>query len=219
MPLFRPRPRPPSGVPEPCLPTSAKVPPAGPDWIHEIKHDGYRILARSRRQRADCFGQRARVATGLADGKFVDIRIPYPLGFFSKNIDGRIDEPDAGWKGARSVDHDWHTRLFPQRGREGCVAQVVQGADPVGSIAELMIYTHVVEGRFELAGMPVNHIPVHNAVVHHDRQNVDEAGLGNVFFAAKKPDLPLLSDRDGARMRPEAIAARLNELPGGSRKR
>ena len=78
MPLFRPRPRPPSGVPEPCLPTSAKVPPAGPDWIHEIKHDGYRILARSRRQRADCFGQRARVAAGLADGKFVDIRIPYP---------------------------------------------------------------------------------------------------------------------------------------------
>jgi hypothetical protein len=184
-----------------------------PDWIQEIKHDGYRILARSRRQRADCFGRRARVAAGLDDGKFVDIRIPNPLGFFGKNIDGRIDEPDAGWKGARSVDHDWHTRLFPQRGREGCVAQVVQGADPVGSIAELMIYTHLVEWRFELAGMPVNHIPVHNAVVHHDRQNVDEAGLGNVFFAAKKPDLPLLSNRDGARMRPETIGGAAERTP------
>jgi bifunctional non-homologous end joining protein LigD len=31
---------------EPCLPKSAKEPPVGPDWIHEIKHDGFRILAR-----------------------------------------------------------------------------------------------------------------------------------------------------------------------------
>jgi ATP-dependent DNA ligase len=44
MPLFR------SRLPlitvEPCLPSSAKAPPAGPDWIHEIKHDGFRIIAR-----------------------------------------------------------------------------------------------------------------------------------------------------------------------------
>ena len=30
----------------PCLPRPAKDPPAGPGWIHEIKHDGFRILAR-----------------------------------------------------------------------------------------------------------------------------------------------------------------------------
>jgi bifunctional non-homologous end joining protein LigD len=30
---------------EPCLPRSAKEPPAGPGWIHEIRHDGFRILA------------------------------------------------------------------------------------------------------------------------------------------------------------------------------
>ena len=35
----------------------------------------------------------------LVDGKFVDIRIPYPLGFFAKNADGRIDDAKAGWKG------------------------------------------------------------------------------------------------------------------------
>src|ERR1700720_1604665 len=29
-----------------CLPRPAKEPPAGPGWIHEIKHDGFRILAR-----------------------------------------------------------------------------------------------------------------------------------------------------------------------------
>jgi bifunctional non-homologous end joining protein LigD len=31
---------------QPCLPKPAKEPPAGPDWLHEIKHDGFRILAR-----------------------------------------------------------------------------------------------------------------------------------------------------------------------------
>ena len=30
---------------EPCLPRPAEQPPAGPGWIHEIKHDGFRILA------------------------------------------------------------------------------------------------------------------------------------------------------------------------------
>jgi bifunctional non-homologous end joining protein LigD len=30
---------------EPCLPRPAKQPPAGAGWIHEIKHDGFRILA------------------------------------------------------------------------------------------------------------------------------------------------------------------------------
>jgi bifunctional non-homologous end joining protein LigD len=29
---------------EPCLPSRAPKVPAGPDWIHEIKHDGYRLI-------------------------------------------------------------------------------------------------------------------------------------------------------------------------------
>ena len=35
----------------------------------------------------------------VVDGKLVDLRVPYPLGFFTKNVDGRIDDPNAGWKG------------------------------------------------------------------------------------------------------------------------
>src|SRR5262249_13367848 len=31
---------------EPCLPSPVERPPAGSDWIHEIKHDGFRLLAR-----------------------------------------------------------------------------------------------------------------------------------------------------------------------------
>jgi hypothetical protein len=38
--------RPGLGVIEPCLPSPAKAPPSGPGWLHEIKHDGFRILAR-----------------------------------------------------------------------------------------------------------------------------------------------------------------------------
>jgi bifunctional non-homologous end joining protein LigD len=34
------------GIIEPCLPSPAKAPRSGPGWLHEIKHDGYRILAR-----------------------------------------------------------------------------------------------------------------------------------------------------------------------------
>ena len=31
---------------QPCLPTRAPVAPTGENWIHEIKHDGFRIVAR-----------------------------------------------------------------------------------------------------------------------------------------------------------------------------
>jgi hypothetical protein len=31
---------------EPCLPAPADKPPSGSNWIHEIKHDGYRLMAR-----------------------------------------------------------------------------------------------------------------------------------------------------------------------------
>ena len=38
--------RPGLGFIEPCLPSPAKAPPSGPGWLHEIKHDGFRIMAR-----------------------------------------------------------------------------------------------------------------------------------------------------------------------------
>jgi len=33
------------------------------------------------------------------DGKMIVLRVPYPLGFYAKGFDGRIDDPKAGWKG------------------------------------------------------------------------------------------------------------------------
>jgi bifunctional non-homologous end joining protein LigD len=44
--MLRERTRPGLGIIEPCLPCPAKAPPSGPGWLHEIKHDGFRLLAR-----------------------------------------------------------------------------------------------------------------------------------------------------------------------------
>jgi hypothetical protein len=35
----------------------------------------------------------------LVNGEFVVLRVPYPIGFFAKGLDGRIDDPKTGWKG------------------------------------------------------------------------------------------------------------------------
>jgi hypothetical protein len=35
----------------------------------------------------------------MKDGKMIVLRVPYPLGFYTKGFDGRIDDPKAGWKG------------------------------------------------------------------------------------------------------------------------
>ena len=52
----------------------------------------------------------------LPSGKWVVMRVPYPMGFYTRGMDGRIDDPAAGWKG-RAVYADygpnimWHSEL------------------------------------------------------------------------------------------------------------
>ena len=48
----------PAGFIEPCLPTVRSKPPAGPDWIHEVKHDGYRLMVRREGKRVRTFTRR-----------------------------------------------------------------------------------------------------------------------------------------------------------------
>ena len=40
---------------EPCIPTRGTKVPAGPDWIHEIKHDGYRLIVQRDDKRVRLF--------------------------------------------------------------------------------------------------------------------------------------------------------------------
>jgi bifunctional non-homologous end joining protein LigD len=48
----------PRGFIEPCLPTGADTVPSGPQWVHEIKHDGYRFICRLERGRVRVFSRR-----------------------------------------------------------------------------------------------------------------------------------------------------------------
>jgi bifunctional non-homologous end joining protein LigD len=50
--------RQPPGFIEPCIPTPVSKPPVGPDWIHEIKHDGYRLIVRKKDDRVRLFTRR-----------------------------------------------------------------------------------------------------------------------------------------------------------------
>ena len=45
----------------------------------------------------------------LVDGNWVVLRVPYPLGFYAKSINGRIDDPKTGWKG-RGLWTGWSNR-------------------------------------------------------------------------------------------------------------
>src|SRR5688572_639683 len=36
----------PAGIPIPCAPIRSTQVPSGPGWVHEIKHDGYRLIVR-----------------------------------------------------------------------------------------------------------------------------------------------------------------------------
>jgi bifunctional non-homologous end joining protein LigD len=45
----------PTGFIEPCLPSKVTRPPTGPSWVHELKHDGYRLIVRRDGARVRCF--------------------------------------------------------------------------------------------------------------------------------------------------------------------
>ena len=47
-------------------------------------------------------------------GEWVVLRVPYPMAFYSRGLDGRIDDPGGGWKGRGlwanyGSNYIWHT--------------------------------------------------------------------------------------------------------------
>jgi len=62
----------------------------------------------------------------FVDGKFVNLLVPYPMGFYAKGMDGRIDDPAAGWKG-RGLWSTYGTRApFHVEGGKGTTSKVVK---------------------------------------------------------------------------------------------
>jgi hypothetical protein len=62
----------------------------------------------------------------LKDGRWIVLRVPYPLGFFTKWMDGRIDDPNGGWKG-RGLWATVSTRApFHMEGGKGTTSKVLK---------------------------------------------------------------------------------------------
>jgi hypothetical protein len=62
----------------------------------------------------------------LIDGKFLTFRVPYPMGFYSKGLDGRIDDAKAGWKG-KGIWTTYATRApFHAEGGKGTTSKLVK---------------------------------------------------------------------------------------------
>ena len=80
------------------------------------------------------FGENTPINTGngaeallvLKDGKWVVLRVPYPLGYYTKWLDGRIDDARGGWKG-RGLWSTVSTRApFHMEGGKGTTSKVVK---------------------------------------------------------------------------------------------
>lgn len=55
----------------------------------------------------------------LVNGQFVNLRVPYPIGFFTKWAEGRIDDANAGWKGrAMWTTYSTRTMFHLEGGKE-----------------------------------------------------------------------------------------------------
>ena len=67
----------------------------------------------------------ALLALDPSTGKWVTLRVPYPLGFYHRGLDGRIDDPAAGWKG-RGLWANYGTHLiWHVEGGKGTLGKLV----------------------------------------------------------------------------------------------
>lgn len=71
-------------------------------------------------------GSDSLLALDKESGEFTVLRVPYPLGFFAKGMEGRIDDPTTGWKG-KGIYTTWGTRTpFHTEGGRDNVAKIVK---------------------------------------------------------------------------------------------
>ncbi len=75
----------------------------------------------------------------LVNGKFVTLRVPYPMGFYAKGVDGRIDDPKTGWKGKGLWVGLGHPRAVPpgrRRGHEAEARAVPASSGPAREVGQ-----------------------------------------------------------------------------------
>lgn len=59
-------------------------------------------------------------------GKWITIRVPYPLGFYQRGMDARIDDPNAGWKGKALWSTYASVMPWHYEGGKGATSKVVK---------------------------------------------------------------------------------------------
>jgi ATP dependent DNA ligase domain len=94
----------PVGFIESCLPISVAKPPVSPNWIHEIKHDGFRMFVRRDAAGVRLFTRKGNDWTGR-----------FPL---IANAAAALQRY-AGMEGRSQMAFDWH-RIWPPR-RENAI--------------------------------------------------------------------------------------------------
>jgi hypothetical protein len=62
----------------------------------------------------------------LPNGEWLTLRVPYPLGFYQRGMDGRIDDPDAGWKGRAMYANYGQNAVWHIEGGLGTRSSVVR---------------------------------------------------------------------------------------------
>jgi hypothetical protein len=116
----------PSGFIEPCQPSKVARPPSGPLWVHEIKHDRYRLMVRRDGARVRCFtrgghdwagpfpaivdsAHRIKATSVLIDGEAVLTRCRWPVRFQTACTAGIMrssSTPSISWSATARISAD-----------------------------------------------------------------------------------------------------------------
>ena len=137
---------PPAGFVAPCEPALVDRPPAGPGWLHEVKHDGFRILVRKLGERAKVWSRRGadfterfsaiaeavrglNVDRALIDGEAVVLRDDGRSDFGLLTKRGGAQASLVAFDLLRPDDDD--LRLWPIEARREALMRLVGGVDGV----------------------------------------------------------------------------------------
>jgi hypothetical protein len=92
------------------------------NWVDQFNASGFGANTPI----ANGSGSDSLLALNPQSGQWTQLRVPYPLGFYSRGLDGRIDDPAAGWKG-RGLWANYGTNfLWHIEGGKGTTSKMVK---------------------------------------------------------------------------------------------
>ncbi len=100
---------------------------AGADWHYLMYMDQFNVLGLGRDIPITPGTMSDSLLALLPDtGQWVTMRVPYPMGFYSRGMDERIDDPKTGWKGKGLWSDYAEVPLWHIEGGEGTVGKAVK---------------------------------------------------------------------------------------------